>query len=232
MPNNTAKLTVNPGLGAPAPAPAPERARPLAELTAPGRFVELCGEAQTTAAVSVLAAAQREGETAVWIQLARGDLFPPDLASAGVDVEALIVVHVPERASQGSCSYGGPSGQCRAAELLLRSGGFGLVILDFCRAEPRGSTAWQGRLLGLARQHETRLVVLRERSDQLAASSLGPLTGLRIASTIERCEQADDPPGFVPQTGWFVLRHEVLKNKSGGPVEPASTQLRGPWGFR
>lgn len=200
-----------------------EQGQPLDELVAPGRIVELCGEAQTTAAVMLLAQVQREGETAAWIQPARGDLFPPDLAAAGVDVEALIVVHVPESDRE--------AGQCRAAELLLRSGGFGLVILDFSRGEPRGSTAWQGRLLGLARQHEARVVILRERSRGQDSQSLGPLTGLRIASRVERSRRADDPPGFEPRTGCFTLRHEVLKNKSGGPIEPVPTQLRGPWGF-
>ena len=203
--------------------PAGEHGQPLAELVAPGRLVELCGEAQTTAAVMLLAQLQREGETAAWIQPARGDLFPPDLAAAGVDVEALIVVHVPEQERE--------AGQCRAAELLLRSGAFGLVILDFGRAEPRGSTAWQGRLLGLARQHEARVVILRERARAADPHSLGPLTGLRITSRVERSRRDDEPPSFEPRTGCFTLRHEVLKNKSGGPVEPSPTQLRGPWGF-
>ncbi len=217
---NAAKLTLAPELGAPEQrAPA---GRPLAQLAAPGRIVELCGEAQTTAAVTLLAQVQREGETAAWIQLAGGDLFPPDLAAAGVDVEALIVIHTPTS---------DPAGQCRAAELLLRSGGFGLVFLDFGRGEPRGSTAWQGRLLGLARQHEARVVILRERVHKLAPSSLGPLTSLRIASWLERSRHPDDPPGFRPRTGCFSLRHEVLKNKSGGPIEPESTRIRGPWGF-
>ncbi|HLT36410.1 MAG TPA: hypothetical protein VK034_08990 [Enhygromyxa sp.] len=208
--------------------PAREQGRPLAELAAPGRIVELCGQAQTTAAVMLLAQVQREGETAAWIQLARGDLFPPDLAAAGVDVEALVVVHVPDR---DQADRSPAAGQCRAAELLLRSGAFGLVILDFGRGEPRGSTAWQGRLLGLARQHEARVVILRERTSEVAESSLGPLTGLRIASWIEPSRRADDPPGFTPRTGCFTLRHEVLKNKSGGPVEPAPAQIRGPWGY-
>ena len=229
-------------LDATAPVRAPA-GRPLAQLATPGRLVELCGAAQTTAAALLLAEVQREGETAVWIQVVGGDLYPPDLAAAGVDVEALIVVHTPTEASAnqapparapklgGSAHATGFAGQCRAAELLLRSGGFGLVILDFGRGEPRGSTAWQGRLLGLARQHEARVVILRERSREPAPSSLGPLTSLRIASTIERSRRPDDPPGFRPRTASFTLRHELLKNKSGGPLEPASSELRGPWGL-
>jgi hypothetical protein len=225
----------------------PEQApagRRLAELAGPGRLVELCGAAQTTAAVTLLAEVQREGETAAWIQIVGGDLYPPDLAAAGIDIEALIVVHTPPQTSANQPApalvggprsagglTGGPAGQCRAAELLLRSGGFGLVILDFGRGEPRGSTAWQGRLLGLARQHEARVVILRERSHEPAPASLGPLTSLRLDSRVERDPRPEDPPGFRPRTARLVLRHELLKNKSGGPVEPAHTWLRGPWGL-
>ncbi|MCA9701838.1 MAG: hypothetical protein KC431_30230 [Myxococcales bacterium] len=218
---------------------------PLAQLVAPGRITELCGSAQTTAAVSILAQAQREGETAAWIQPVRGELYPPDLEAFGVDVGALVVIHVPEapaanqrpRRAIGLGSQpttggqiAGPSGQCRAAELLLRSGGFGLVVIDFCHDEPRGSTAWQGRLLGLARQHEARLVLLR-RSAREQPASLGPLVGLRLASHVARAPAPNDPPGFTPRTGRFELRHEVLKNKSGGPVAPAPAHVRGPWGL-
>jgi hypothetical protein len=199
-----------------------EARRPLAELIAPGRIVELCGEAQTSTAVTILAHAQREGETAVWIQPARGELYPPDLAAAGIDVEALVVIHVPETGSMS-----GAAGQCRAAELLLRSGGFGLIILDFCRTEPTGGAAWQGRLLALARQHEARVLLLR--AD--ARESLGPLIGMRVASRVERVSNEDDPSGFHPRTGEFEIRHEVLKNKSGGPLEPAPIRIRGPWGL-
>ncbi|PRP99283.1 hypothetical protein [Enhygromyxa salina] len=222
-----AKLISLPGFSSPASPEAPSDARPLAELAAPGRIVELCGQAQSSTAAAILVHAQREGETAAWIQLAQGELYPPDLSAAGVDVEALLVVHVPP---SGSEKISGPTGQCRAAELLLRSGGFGLVILDFCRAEPEGSTAWQGRLLGLARQHEARVLILRrDTREQLA--SLGPLISMRVASRVERAQVDDDPPGFTRRTGRFVIRHEVLKNKSGGPLEPAPLLVRGPWGL-
>jgi hypothetical protein len=214
-----------------------EHARPLAELIAPGRLVELCGEAQTSTAVAILAHVQREGETAAWIQPVGGELYPPDLAAAGVDVEALVVIHVPETPTGGTAKGGecpkpstamaGAAGQCRAAELLLRSGGFGLLVIDFCRTEPTGGAAWQGRLLGLARQHEARVLLLRRE----ARESLGPLVGMRVASRVERVTNVDDPAGFHPRTGQFEIRHEVLKNKSGGPLEPAAIRIRGPWGL-
>ena len=223
---------IAPGRAPSSPAQLPEGpAQPLPELAVAGRIVELCGEARSTAAAAILAHAQREGETSAWIQLAHGDLYPPDLAASGIDIAALIVIHVPEGSANTTqnVSGAGPAGQCRAAELLLRSGGFGLVVLDFTRAEPRGSTAWQGRLLGLARQHEARVLILRDAGAEQA--SLGPLVSLRVASRIEPADGGDDPPGFIARTGRFAVIHEVLKNKSGGPLQPAPTLTRGPWGL-
>lgn len=201
----------------------------IAELASPGRLVELGGRACTSTAVAILAHAQREGETAAWIQPARGDLYPPDLAEAGVDLDALVVIHVP-REGASAATVGGPHGQCRAAELLLRSGGFGLVVLDFVHGEPSGSTAWQGRLLGLARQHDARLLILRDVGPE--QPSLGPLIGLRVDTRVEPREPSDDPPGFVARTGHFAIVHEVVKNKSGGPLTPTPDLRRGPWGLR
>ncbi len=200
---------------------------PLTGLAAPGRIVELCGEARTSAAVLILAHLQRQAETAAWIQPRRGDLYPPDLAEAGVDIEALTTIHVPLRALVST-----PLEQCRSAELLLRSGAFGLVVLDFTHEEPRGTDAWQGRLLGLARRHEARVLVLRD-EQRAEAPSLGPLIGLRIRARFEPApaDLTDDPPGFEPQTRHFWLTYEVLKNKSGGPIDPQPTLLRGPWGL-
>ena len=63
-----------------------------------------------------------------------------------------------------------------------------------------------------------------------ARESLGPLVGMRVASRVERV-RGDDPPGFQPRTGQFEIQHEVLKNKSGGPLEPAAIRIRGPWGL-
>lgn len=145
----------------------------LFEAIAPGKLVELSGNgavARTTAAVSLLCSVQRTGETAAWIQPRHGTLFPPDLHHSGVDLDALAVIHVPKE--------NGTAGLCRAAELLLRSGAFGLVILDLDAMPPPRGTAWQGRLLGLARQHHTRVVMITDTPAN--KDSLGPLITLRI----------------------------------------------------
>ncbi|MCY1006440.1 hypothetical protein OV079_12895 [Nannocystis pusilla] len=100
-------------------------------LAAPGKLIEVSGGAagaRLTTAVALVRQAQLEGETTVWIQPAGGPLFPPDLADSGVDLDALIVIHIPEDR--------GPAGIARAAELLLRSGGYGLCVLDLSAPPP------------------------------------------------------------------------------------------------
>jgi len=191
-----------------------------------GRLVELSGSqngpsARTTTAVSILAHRQQQGETAAWLQPHGGPLYPPDLADAGIDLDALVVVHIP--------ASSGPHGSCKAAELLLRSGAFGLVVIDLCAGTPPGNgEAWQGRLLGLARQHNAQVVLLTEKPAQ--AMSLGPLVGIRIEPRRGRAPAAQRlgaRPGPTP----FTVQHDLIKNKTGKPIEPTAEVHRGPWGL-
>ncbi|WP_053235402.1 hypothetical protein [Sandaracinus amylolyticus] len=167
-----------------------------APWVSPGRIVELCSgpdSAQTSAAVVVLRDAQREGDPVAWIMPRGAGLFPPDLAAAGIDLDALVVVHVPPDDAAAAP---------RAAELVLRTGAFGAVVLDLGSAVlPRG-TAWQGRLLGLAREHACRVVVLSPHGRSRA--SLGPLVSLRF--DVRRKRVGPDRFGVVAS---------ALKDKSG-----------------
>jgi recombination protein RecA len=140
-----------------------------------------------------------------------GALYPPDLDAAGVDLDALVVVHLPRAA--------GPHGLCQAAELLLRSGAWGLCIVDLTLGAPTGpAEAWQGRLLGLCRQHDSRLVLLTDKPAH--ASSLGALVGLRVQSRRRRAAP-----------GQFVVEHQVLKNKIGTATSPSDDVYCGPAGL-
>ena len=204
----------------------------LGQLAEPGRLTEISGvgsSARHTTAVALVRQAQLEGETTVWVQHAGGPLYPPDLAESGVDLAALIVVHVPEDRGQ--------VGLARAAELLLRSGAYGLCVVDLSGPEaacPSGhvpsdmsikpvrpprlkGSAWQARLAALARMHHSRVVVLTRAA--VDRTSLGPMVGLRIAPRRER-----------RAAGLFAVRPEILKHK-GAPVLAAPTLRRGPWGL-
>lgn len=230
---------------------APAVGESLSSIVPTGRLVELSTpstgpSARTSTAVSLLAHAQQQGETAVWLQPQGGPLYPPDLGEAGIDLDALVVIHVP--------ASSGPHGACKAAELLLRSGAFGMLVLDLTAGVPPGSgEAWQGRLLALARQHHARVVLLTDKPSH--AASLGPLVGLRIESTrtdgsngslpegVETLVPLSSPTPLAPlrpgggrrakartPTRFFV-HHSVLKNKTGKTLEPSLESYRGPWGL-
>ncbi|HJL20042.1 MAG TPA: hypothetical protein RMH99_30535, partial [Sandaracinaceae bacterium LLY-WYZ-13_1] len=136
-----------------------------------GRLIELAGgpdAARTSAAVQICLASQREGDPVAWIQPRGGSLYPPDLAAAGLDLRALLVVHVPPSA--------GAAGAPKATELALRTGAFGAVVLDVSEVPvPRGE-AWLGRLATLCREHDSRAVLLGPHAER----SLGPLVPLRL----------------------------------------------------
>jgi recA bacterial DNA recombination protein len=157
---------------------APERpgqgagARPLWELFAAGQLLELSGRTagKLSAAARLIARAQTEGEPVAWVGLREADgFYPPDFARAGVELAALVVARL---AGAGSHDL------VRAAEVLLRSGAFGLVVIDLTGGVPKGELSWQARLSGLARRHAARVVFLT--SSNSDAPSLGPLIGLRV----------------------------------------------------
>ncbi len=192
----------------PFPGPAPE-APAFAAALPEGRLTELsgaAGSARTSLALEAVRAAQADGEPVAWIQTAGGLLYPPDASTCGVDLHALVVVHLPAER--------GEAGIFRAAEILLRSGAFGLVVADL-RGAVRATTGMQSRLASLAREHGSRVLLITERT--AAAESLGPLVGLRV-------EPARTPLGG----GRFAVDPVVLKCKQG-PLALAAERRRGPW---
>ena len=195
----------------------------------PGDVDGSVATARTSAAVRVVRDAQSAGETAAWIQPRGGALYPPDLAACGIDLEALLVVHVPPSSTptRGGGGNTQPHALCKAAELLLRSGAFGIVVVDFTHAAPpSGRQAWQGRLLGLARQHSSHVVLLTEKP--ATADSLGTLIGARVETRRVRESSTDSRRG----AGSFSLEHNLLKNKSGATLHVQREARRGPWGMR
>jgi recombination protein RecA len=158
----------------------------------------------------MLLAKQHEGESVVWIEPTDGPLYPPDLAAAGVDLDALVIVRVPTKE--------GPEGLCRVAEWLVRSGGFGLVVMDLMGRTPAAHNPWQTRLSGLLRRHDAQLCVLSDSETQ--APSLGAMVALRLEPQRQRDED-----------GTFVLSQRVLKNKLGALETPSSERRRAPAGL-
>jgi hypothetical protein len=175
----------------------------LSAQTAAGRF---------SLAVEWLLAAQRGGDPAAWIQPAGGRLYPPDLLRNGVDLASLLVVQVPPREAR--------LGALRAAEIVLRSGSFAVVVIDLLDGVPPHDAAWQGRLLRLMRRHRTTVLVLTHKA--AAHDSIGPMCGLRLQPRRQRGTAADD--GFWIDT-------TTLKNKASQGWLPAPALCRGPPGL-
>jgi hypothetical protein len=92
-----------------------------------GCLTEICGPAssgRTTVLLAALAAATCRGECCVIVD-ASDALDPQSAAAAGVELERLLWVRCGESSPQKSLEQ-----LLRAADLLLESGGFGLIALD------------------------------------------------------------------------------------------------------
>ena len=140
-----------------------------------GRLVEICSSnasAPLTQAMGLVVEAQQAGELAAWITLVESSFFPPDAAAGGVDLGALVVIRAPDLPAAGRC-----------ADKLLRSGGFGLIVID--AAGPAAlPTPLLARLASLARAHCSALVCLTHNPPE--RSPLGSLVALRLVSTRQR----------------------------------------------
>ena len=205
------------------PAPVVRAAWNLAELR--GRLVEISGlqaGATLTAAFGLVLDAQRVDEPTTWITLRESSFFPPDAAEGGVDLDHVPVVRAPDARTAAW-----------AGDQLVRSGGFGLVVLDLggqvpgreASAPPRVPVALQQRLAGLAQTHGTAVVFLTGKPAE--APSLGSLIALRA--------EARRLPGFDaagPEAAGFPCRIEVrvLKDKRRGPGRTHEEVCRGPAG--
>lgn len=159
-----------------------------------GRLVELSARGASgtlTSAMELVVEAQAAGEPVCWVTLATTTFYPPDAAAGGVDLAGLVVVRAPDTARA-----------VHACERVLRSGAFGLLVLDFGRGEAEAealSMAHQGRLVTLAQQHDAAVLCLTEKSAESA--SLGSLVSLRV----EALRVAEG------------IRIRALKDKKRGP---------------
>ena len=173
-----------------------------AELT--GRLCELCAaprQVHLTLACAIVHEFQCAAETTVWVTTRPDTFFPPDLARAGVDLAALPVVQVPDLRAAVTVS-----------ERLTRSGAFGLVLIELGASRIIPSAAL-GRLMVLARQHESSLLFLTTPNTELG--SLVSMRGWGVRLT----------------TLWndrFRYRIDVIKDRRQGPGRSLEATYRAP----
>lgn len=200
-----------------------------------GRLAEISGSSASavlTLAFDLVREAQGLGEPAAWISERARTFFPPDAAAAGADLERLAVILVPS-----------PERAPAAADTLVRSGGFGLVVIDLAGMETVGGEGGgrgrrtsnercvplgiQSRLAALAERHGTAVVVLTEKSE--GRPSLGPLVSLRVAA--ERGEENARGAG-AGSKGLPVVEARILKDKRRGARISRKELCHGPPGWR
>ncbi len=178
----------------------------LAEVA--GRLVEISSStasAALTITFTLVRQAQERGEPVGWVTSAASFFYPPDAARGGADLAALVVVRLAEAKSIA-----------RAGEKLLRSGAFGVVVLDLGAADI--PMPLQTRLTGLAHRHHTALVCLTEKTR--AAFSLGSLVSLRAHA--EKKRAADNR---------FICALRIVKDKRRGPTWNYEELYTGPAGL-
>jgi hypothetical protein len=156
---------------------------------------------RSTLAVRLLAAATRHGLGA----LIGIDLFPPALAAAGVRVERLLIVRVDE-----------PVAVARAADIVVRSGAFTVVVIPALPSGARtGSAAWT-RLAGLAHRANALLVAIGDE----ASAELRYFASLRVETSIERVRW-NGRAGHCCELAGYDVRATVRKHKRAAPVGDA-----------
>ena len=164
-----------------------------------GRLVSLLPGAMSapvSAVFQLIWDAQNEGETVVWIGGTQSCFFPPDAARQGVDVEAVTVIRLTTDKDMWF-----------AADTLIRSGGVGMVIIDLASMAghhtTKGVLALQHRLAGLARTHNTAVVILPHR--EYVADN-----GALVSMTVKTHARPLDVPPYTWQ-----LEATPQKDKTG-----------------
>ena len=174
-----------------------------------GRLVEISASpsgAPLTLAFRLVLDAQKRGEPAAWVGRRDEPFSPPDVADAGIDLQALPVVWARD-----------PVAAAKGADLLVRSGAFGLVVVDL-GIDARLPAHASSRLAVLAKQHRAAVVCLTDKD--AARPSLGPLVSLR-AHTATRAREG----------GRFRCEAQAIRDKRHGRTWAIAEVCRGPDGL-
>ena len=181
-----------------------------------GRLVELSARgasAKLTTAMEIVSEAQTQHEPVAWLTLGNATFYPPDVAECGIDLAALVVVRTHDAMAAA-----------RSAERLLRSGAFGLVVIDLGSGNGAElSMQIQGRLVTLAQTHDAAIVCLTEKANDTA--SIGSLVSLRAEALRSRGDAR------AATGNEFAVTVRVIKDTRSGPGWTQTLKRRGPAGL-
>jgi hypothetical protein len=180
------------------------------ELDLSGRLAHIRGLGTTTLA-SLLAARMHARRLPVaWISATVDTVYPPDLAANGVDLDSLVFV------------FAGDAVQAaRAAEHLLRSAAFALIVIDLEEGAdiPDGA---QGRLVRLARGSEAGVLCITHGEELLRGSMIS------LRARISRVPAARGRTSG----GRYRVRVRITRDKHGGPGARSGEVCNAPAGMR
>jgi recombination protein RecA len=205
----SARAKIDPATNVESAAPAQSSAPVWRLSSLYGRVGEISGHRATAAltlAMRLVLEAQRQGEPVAWITFGDSAFYPPDVASTGIDLDALVVVRAP-----------GTRKAARAADLLVRSGAFALVVLDL-GANAFVQPSVQARLVALARKHHSAVLYLTEKNRESA--SVGALISIRAEAARVRRDRDR-----------FLCEAHILKDKRRGPGWSHEEICHGPDGL-
>lgn len=152
-------------------------------------------------AARLLAAATERGLGA----LVGVELFPPALAAAGVRLERLLIVRTAE-----------PLEASRAADIIVRSGAFSVVIVPTIPSGRRTGSAMWSRLASLTHRANALLIALGDE----ASAELRYFASVRLETSLE-CVRWNGRSGHLGELAGFDVRAVVRKHKRAVPVGEA-----------
>ena len=158
------------------------------------------GSGRSALAARLLATATANGGLGALIETPQGPdgtYYPPALVAAGVDLDRLLVITVPDATSVA-----------RAADIVLRSAAFGVVVMP---AVTLRATAWT-RLASLTHRANALLVAL----GTTASNELGYFASLRVRLRASGVHVAGGHGLFCTLAG-IGVEAAVLKHKRAAP---------------
>jgi hypothetical protein len=160
-----------------------------------GAITEISGalsSGRTTLTHAILAQATAAGECCAMVDAA-GAFDPWSAAQAGVDLQKLLWVRANGRLDAA----------LKAADLILHSGGFGVIVLDLCEASAqelnRIPLSYWYRFRGAVQNTPGKFVVV----------SHAPLAKSCARLPLETHRESARWPGFFPQPGSTSLFHGI-----------------------
>ena len=134
-----------------------------------GEVIEMPSGPMTCAisfAGDLILSAQTIGEPCAWVYATKSIFFPPDFDTLGVDLNALALIKVD---SAQKAAY--------SAERLIKSGGFGCVVVDLPR-ESWFSVALQKRIANYVRKERACVLYLIQSTEGEDYERLGSSTSI------------------------------------------------------